>query len=153
MFVRLYVDLAAKPLWFTQVSPLGKVPLLMVDDAGGGEHVIFESAVICEYIEETQAGPRLHPEDPVKRAQHRGWMEFGSSILADIWGLETATDASTFATKRAAVAGKFSRIEEALAAGPFFGGGAFSLVDAVYAPIFRYSKSSIRSRTWACSMV
>jgi glutathione S-transferase len=47
--------------------------------------VLFESAVICEFVEETQPGPKLHPEDALDRAKHRAWMEFGSAILADIW--------------------------------------------------------------------
>jgi glutathione S-transferase len=37
----------------------------------GGEAVLFESAVICEYIEATQPGPALHPSDPIERAEHR----------------------------------------------------------------------------------
>jgi glutathione S-transferase len=33
---------------------------------------------------------------------------------------------------------KFQRVEAALGDGPFFAGGRFSMVDAVFAPIFRY---------------
>lgn len=29
-----YIDLQNKPDWFDQISPLGKVPLLMVDEKG-----------------------------------------------------------------------------------------------------------------------
>ena len=43
-----------------------------------------------------------------------------------------------FEAKRVAVAAKFARVEEALGSGPFFAGEKFSLVDAVFAPIFRY---------------
>jgi glutathione S-transferase len=99
---------------------------------------LFESNVICEYIEETQAGRGLHPADPLARAENRAWMEFGSAILGDLWGLETATDAATFESKREALAAKFARVEAALGAGPFFAGDRFSLVDAVFAPVFRY---------------
>ncbi|WP_267552384.1 glutathione S-transferase family protein [Rhizobium rhizogenes] len=133
-----YVDLAAKPDWFLAISPLGKVPLLIVRQGGGSETVLFESAVICEYLEETQPGVRLHPADPLARARHRGWMEFGSSILSDLWGFETAKEEGTYETKRKALIEKFSRVEAELNDGPFFAGGAFSLVDAVFAPIFRY---------------
>ena len=65
-------------------------------------------------------------------------MEFGSAILTDLWGLETTTEAAVFESKREAVAAKFARVEAALGAGPFFAGPSFSLVDAVFAPIFRY---------------
>lgn len=137
-FRPVMVDLAAKPDWFTAISPLGKVPLLRVPRQAGEDAILFESSVICEYIEETQSGRALHPRDPLQRARHRGWMEFGSAVLGDIWGLETAIDADLFETKRQALRGKFARVEAALADGPFFAGSAFSLVDAVFAPIFRY---------------
>ena len=137
-FERIDIDLANKPDWFLKLSPLGKVPVLVVSGDDGREVALFESNVICEYIEETQAGHRLHPQDALVRAEHRAWMEFGSAILGDLWGLETTTDAALFESKRQAVAAKFARVEAALGAGPFFGGQNFSLVDAVFAPIFRY---------------
>ena len=137
-FDRVTIDLAVKPDWFTAISPLGKVPLLRVARPGRAEAVLFESNVICEFIEETQAGPKLHPADPIRRAEHRGWMEFGSAILGDIWALETTRDAAIFEQKRAALAARFARVEAALGDGPWFAGEAFSLVDAVFAPVFRY---------------
>ncbi|MBB3392766.1 glutathione S-transferase [Rhizobium sp. BK275] len=137
-FERRTIDLSAKPDWFLAISPLGKVPLLVVNQADGTQAVLFESAVICEYLEETQPGSPLHPADPLKRAQHRGWMEFGSSILSDLWGFETARDAAAYEAKRSALIDKFRRVEAELGAGPFFAGETFSLVDAVFAPIFRY---------------
>src|SRR3979490_163476 len=110
---RAVIDLANKPDWFLKLSPLGKVPVLLVRD-DGGEVALFESNVICEYIEDTQGGAKLHLENPLHRAQHRGWMEFGSTILGELWGLETTGDAVVFETKRVAVAAKFARVEEAL---------------------------------------
>jgi glutathione S-transferase len=136
-FERVDIDLANKPDWFLKISPLGKVPVLVVrsDD---GEVALFESNVICEYIEETQGGEKLHPQQALQRAQHRAWMEFGSTILSELWGLETTGDPAIFEAKRVAVAAKFARVEEALGSGPFFAGERFSMVDAVFAPIFRY---------------
>lgn len=136
-FERIDIDLASKPDWFLKLSPLGKVPVLVVTTEKG-EVALFESNVICEYIEETQGGAKLHPADALKRAEHRAWMEFGSAILGDLWGLETTTDPATFESKRKALAAKFARVEAALGGGPYFAGDAFSLVDAVFAPIFRY---------------
>ncbi|MGX4772098.1 glutathione S-transferase family protein [Bradyrhizobium guangdongense] len=136
-FERIDIDLANKPDWFLKLSPLGKVPVLVVT-TDKGEVALFESNVICEYIEETQSGTKLHPSDPLKRAEHRAWMEFGSAILGDLWGLETTTDAAIFESKRQALTAKFTRLEAALSTGPFFAGNAFSLVDSVFAPVFRY---------------
>ncbi|MGF1622789.1 MAG: glutathione S-transferase family protein [Rhodomicrobiaceae bacterium] len=131
-FERVHVDLSSKPDWFLALSPLGKTPVLKV-----GETPIFESAVILEYLEETQPNP-LHPADPLARAEHRGWMEFGSAILNDIAGLYNAPDASRFTDKTQALSGKFARLEARLGDGPYFDGSAFSLVDAVFGPVFRY---------------
>lgn len=137
-FERSYIDLSAKPDWFLKLSPLGKVPLLIVRGADGSQATIFESNVICEYLEDIGPGTKLHPEEAVDRARHRAWMEFGSAILADLWGLETAADRQRFEEKRRALGQKFASVEHELGDGPFFGGGRFSLVDAVFAPIFRY---------------
>ena len=63
-FERVDIDLANKPDWFLKLSPLGKVPVLIVR-SDAGEVALFESNVICEYIEETQAGAKLHPQDAV----------------------------------------------------------------------------------------
>lgn len=131
-FERINVDLADKPAWFLKVSPLGKVPLLKVDDA-----VIFESAVILEYLEETQPGP-LHPADALQRAEHRSWMEFGSTILMDLWTFYTAMDEATFQSKAKQLTEKFARLEQRLGDGPYFDGARFSLVDAVFGPVLRY---------------
>ncbi len=81
-FERIAIDLANKPDWFEAISPLGKVPLLRVAD-GARETVLFESNVILEYLEETQPHP-LHPADPLARARHRAWNEFGSALLGGI---------------------------------------------------------------------
>ena len=131
-FRRVGVDLADKPDWFRAISPLGKVPLLRL-----GDDVLFESAVIVEYLEETNPHP-LHPGDPLERAKHRAWMEFGSSILADIWVLETTPDRVAFVAKLDILKDKFRRIEATLTTGPYFAGAQFSLVDVVFAPVFRY---------------
>ena len=131
-FERVYVDLSARPAWFVAQSPLGKTPLLKVDD-----DVLFESAVICEYLEDT-IPPALHPADPIERARHRGWMEFGSAVLGDIWGLETAQDHAGVARKADDVRRRFEWLEASLGDGPFFAGERFCLVDAVFGPVFRY---------------
>ncbi len=137
-FERVTISLDAKPDWFLALSPLGKVPLLRVPKSDGTEAVLFESNVICEWIEETQHGVRLHSDDALTRAEHRAWMEFGSAILSDLWGVETTRDPEVFEVKRSAVAAKFARVEAALGGGPFFAGERFSLVDAVFGPVFRY---------------
>jgi glutathione S-transferase len=130
-FERIDIDLASKPDWFLNVSPLGKTPVLLV-----GDHAIFESAVILEYLEETQASP-LHPANALHRAEHRAFIEFGSAVLNDIAGLYSALDEPAFKAKAAQLEAKFARLEARIA-GPWFDGEKFSLVDAVFGPVFRY---------------
>lgn len=135
-FERIDIDLADKPAWFLQVSPLGKTPVLLVDG-----QPVFESAVICEYLEET-AAPRLHPGDALARARHRGWMEFGSAVLSAIAAFYNAADEAALATRAEDLQRLFAQIEVQLGtrgeAGPYFSGADFTLVDAVFGPVFRY---------------
>ncbi|SLN12909.1 glutathione S-transferase family protein [Oceanibacterium hippocampi] len=131
-FERTYIDLANKPAWFRDVSPLGKTPVLLVDGTP-----IFESAVILEYLEETQPN-RLHPADPLDRARHRAWIEFGSTVLNDIAGFYSARDEGAFRARTDGLTEKFARLEDELDDDPWFAGTTFSLVDAVFGPVFRY---------------
>ena len=126
------VDLARKPDWFMQVSPLGKTPVLLAE----GE-AIFESAVICEYLEDTTL-PRLHPANALQRARHRAWMEFGSAVLNGIAAFYNAADDHALAARAEELRSRFERLEAALGDGPYFGAEKFTLVDAVFAPVFRY---------------
>src|ERR1700732_427265 len=131
-FERIDIDLANKPDWFLAISPLGRTPLLQVGDVP-----IFESAVILEYLEETQPKP-LHPTDPLRRAEHRGWIEFGSAGLGDIAGLYSAPSDVAFEAKATQLEQRFARLETRVVASPWFDGENFSLVDAVFGPVFRY---------------
>ncbi len=137
-FERLDVDLAAKPDWFLAISPTGKVPLLKVSQEDGPDAILFESMVIGEYLEESQSGARLYPANVLSRAKHRGWIEFGTATLADAWQFLNAKDQPTAEAKQAAFRGRLQQLETVLADGPYFGGADFGMVDAVFAPMFRY---------------
>jgi glutathione S-transferase len=131
-FHRRDVDLKNKPDWFLALSPLGKTPVLQV-----GDDAIFESAVICEYLDETHQ-PSLHPESALVRARHRSWMAFGSVVLNAIGAFYNAPDAAALAARARDLRARFGQIEQVLGAGPYFAGTHFSIVDAVFAPVFRY---------------
>lgn len=68
-FDRRNADLKNKPAWFLALSPRGKVPVLVADGVA-----LFESAAICEFLDETHL-PRLIPSDPFERARQRGWVK------------------------------------------------------------------------------
>lgn len=135
-----YIDLAAKPDWFVALSPFGKVPLLLVD----AETALFESAVINEYLDETTPGRRLHPEDPLRRAHNRMWIEFGSSLLADQYRMMLAPDEADVRRQLSALHDKLGRLEQELAARPepgdFWNGPRLSLVDTAIAPLLQRAR-------------
>src|SRR3977135_1216193 len=122
-FERIDIDLANKPDWFLAISPLGKTPVLQV-----GDTPFLGSAVILEYLEETERKP-LHPADPLARAEHRAWIEFGSAVLNDIAGFYAAKDEATFEAKRSQLEQRFARLETRVAAAPWLDGDSGSQRD------------------------
>ena len=135
-FERVDIDLAAKPDWFLRISPTGKVPVLEVTDSDGSTHILFESAVIAEYLDEL-AGEPLLPREPLSRARQRAWIEFASATLADIGKLCSAADERAFDVAARAVDARLLNLEQQVE-GPWFAGERFGLVDAAFAPAFRY---------------
>lgn len=129
-----YVDLYNKPDWFQKISPFGNVPVLKV-----GDQVLFESAVITEYLDEITE-PRLHPKDPLQRAHHRAWIEFISAGLVDTYKLMVAENEKEAHKVVSSVHEKFSRLEKQLEKGAYFSGEKFSLVDAAMAPMLQRLK-------------
>lgn len=131
-----FIDLNSPPEWFFDVSPMEKVPVLLVD----GEP-LFESLAICEYLDEVTPGS-LYPDDPFKKAQNRAWIEFGNAILDSSFDLYSTEDEKRFKQLTAVLDEKFDTLEEDCLTGTsFFNGDSFSIIDAVYGPIFRYHKT------------
>ncbi len=131
-----YVDLGNKPAWFLDISPHGKVPVLLVD-----EQPLFESNAIAEYLDEV-AAPRLHPADAVKRARNRAWTDFIDTFadrLGAVYYAGTGDDlAAALGPARDAVAKLEVVIADARGNdGPYFNGETLSLVDAAYAPFLQ----------------
>lgn len=135
-FERIDIDLSNKPAWFLALNPLGKTPVLLVPRNGRFE-TVFESAVICDFLDDT-IEPRLHPADALERARHRAWIEVASATLNQIWQYYTAPDAAALKQRAQELVERLAQIERALGTGPWFAGEHFSLVDAAFAPVFRY---------------
>lgn len=136
-YERINIDLGNKPDWFLEISPHGRVPVLIVDRPGAPREILFESAAILEYLDETLPHP-LHPADPAARARHRAWIEHGSAILNQIGRFYSAHGENELRREAAKLREMFAKVEAVLADGPYFAGTAFGLVDTVYGPIFRY---------------
>jgi glutathione S-transferase len=132
-FERRNIDLANKPDWFLKLSPLGKVPALVVND----DVVLFESSVIVQYIDEITGGGLLS-SDSLEKYGQLAWMEFASQLITGIGRLYNADSQSTLDSARSNLENKFQRLEQSLGDGPWFANRHFTLVDAAFAPAFRY---------------
>lgn len=131
-----YINLRDKPDWFLKISPHGKVPVLVVD-----EQPLFESNAIAEFLDET-VPPRLHPEDPIKRARNRAWTDFTPDFSRGLSGIYYAKSTEESEKGIPVARQRVTRLEEAIAEergnnGPYFNGDALCLVDAAYAPFLQ----------------
>ena len=125
-----YIDVYDPPEWFLALSPTGKVPILQVEDT-----VLFESAVISEYLDEVYA-PALHPADPIKKAQNRAWMEFTSPMYMDTFNIMMAKDKESSDAAIKALIKNLEGLDKAMVNTPWFNGDALSLMDISAAPLF-----------------
>lgn len=129
-----YINLRDKPDWFLEISPHGKVPVLLVDN-----EPLFESNAIAEYLDEVVT-PRLHPEDPFERARHRAWTDFVPTFSSGLSVYYSKT-ADGVTERLSDARQRLDKLTDALASdarsGPFFGGGEMCLVDAAYAPFLQ----------------
>ncbi len=127
-----FIDLADPPDWFLEISPLAKVPVLRVD----GE-ILFESAVINEYLDDITGG-ELQPKDPLARAKNRAWIEFASNMLGNTYMMKTAAEKDKYEKYRDLLVSQLRRVENRLGDGPWFNGEDFSLADTAFAPLFAH---------------
>ena len=125
-----YIDLADKPDWFHKISPLGKVPVLRY-----GDDVIFESAIINEFLDEITGDP-LMPAEPLTKAKQRGWIEYASQVLIDQYLVSTADNVDDFEKHAANLKQKLTRLEGVVSDQGFFSNDTFNLVDSSIAPLF-----------------
>lgn len=61
---------------FRKINPRSLVPVIVHDG-----HIIVESMVICEYLDEVFPDPALKPADPIGRATMRVWAKLPDDIL------------------------------------------------------------------------
>ena len=130
-----YIDLQKKPDWFLEISPHGKVPVLLVDD-----EPLFESNAIAEYLEDVIL-PAKHPSDPFKRARNRAWTDYVPDFSKGI-NIYYTKSQDELEAKLAGAPRFLQKLEDAIANerendGPYFNGEDLCLVDAAYAPFLQ----------------
>jgi glutathione S-transferase len=137
---------------FVELNPRGLVPTLEVGVGGDGggrrKKVLYESTVICEYLDEAYAdegryGARLMPEGVFERARCRLWIHHVvTRVVPGFYRLLQHTEGKGYSIgeARGELLGGLRAFAKEMVdsgsggGGPWFLGGEFSLVDVMLAP-------------------
>ncbi|XP_075698505.1 glutathione S-transferase omega-1-like [Rhinoderma darwinii] len=129
------INLKSKPDWFLEKSPLGLVPSLETADG----KIIYESPIICDYLDEAFPGTKLTPADPYQKAQQKILLEQFSGVTSALYKIMFAKKDNQDTTElKAQFFEKFQKFEEALSKRntPYFGGESVSMIDYMIWPWF-----------------
>ncbi|KAF4125491.1 protein FAM50 [Geosmithia morbida] len=128
---------------FLALNPRGLVPTLGVPAPDGSQRALYESNIVCEYLDEeysdeSQYGPPLLPrDDAYARARARLWIDHvGSRIIPAFYRLlqHTPDKDYTLDQARATLHEHILTFVRQMDEGTWFLGDSFSLVDVVLAP-------------------
>jgi glutathione S-transferase len=125
------IDKKSAPSWFEDVSPLGKVPVLIIDGTS-----IFDSSVICEYASDV-ADSSLMPNDKLTKAANRSWIEFAGECMFDLYHYMVQPTIEQRDQRAETFLKKLDYLENALSETRFFNGDRMMLVDTAFAPMFQ----------------
>jgi glutathione S-transferase len=130
-----------------QDNPLSKIPTLVLDDGT----VIYDSPVICEYLDSLDGAPKLHPKEPKARLVALRRQALGDGFLDLLVLLRdermrahpSEAHKSSAALRKAAVLSSLEQEADALAATPF-GIGHIAIGCALSYLDFRYADEDWR---------
>ena len=117
-----------KPKDLLELNPYAKVPVLV-----DGDGVIYESAIINEYLEEKYPQMRLLPDDHLQRARVRVWVDFFNTRIHP-----TASDIQHNRNKEQAVeriATHLTALDREMSDKDFIVGD-YSLADVTFIPFY-----------------
>jgi len=113
-------------------NPLGKVPVLVLDDGTA----LYDSRVICEFLDSASPLGRLIPADGRERIEVRRWEALADGVLdaGVLWRLESARplgerSPSWIERQKAKVERGLDAMESQLGSRAFCTGPAFTLAD------------------------
>ena len=78
--VTTLVSMTAPNRDLMRLNPLAKIPTLVTDEG----MVLFDSSVICEYLDSLHGGDRLFPADPARRWPALRWQALGNNLLDNL---------------------------------------------------------------------
>jgi glutathione S-transferase len=130
-----------------QDNPLSKIPTLVLDDGT----VVYDSPVICEYLDALGGAPKLHPAEPKARLVALRRQALGDGFLDLLVLLRdermrahpSDVHKASAAARKAAVLDSLEREAAALAAAPF-GIGHIAIGCALSYLDFRYTDEDWR---------
>ena len=123
-----------------KLHPFGRIPVLEHDD-----HHIYESAAICQYVDEAFDGPLLQPVNILERARMRQWISVANSYLDPVilrgyvFPYAFAEGDPDRTQIEAALPGceHYTRVlDEALEGRDYLAGDRISIADMIIAPMF-----------------
>ncbi|MFU8816348.1 MAG: glutathione S-transferase family protein [Pseudomonadales bacterium] len=142
------VNIMAKPDWFIEISPAGRIPVLRDRRIGseGAAGTIPDSSAICGYLERLVATPRLYPDDAYEHGRALWFEEYADSEMASDIGLgifrpllfprfqgkdsDVATARTTFQRR---MPKHFDYLERCLDGGRYLVGDSLSIADIAVA--------------------
>jgi glutathione S-transferase len=63
-----------------RINPIAKIPTLVTDDG----MVLFDSSVICEYLDTLHGKEKLFPQEPARRWPALRWQALGNNMLDNL---------------------------------------------------------------------
>ncbi|XP_073402607.1 glutathione S-transferase omega-1-like isoform X1 [Dendrobates tinctorius] len=129
------INLKDKPDWFFEKSPLGLVPSIETSDG----KIIYESPIVCDYLDETFPENKLTPADPYEKAQQKILLEHFSAVTAALYKIMFAKKDNQDATElKNQFFEKLKKFEEVLTKrnSHYFGGESVSMIDYMIWPWF-----------------
>ncbi len=124
---------------FVAVNPRGEIPALV-----DGDVAIFDSTIICEYVEERFPEPRLYPVSPAERARVRMLEDLADTTFEAVpwallevrfFGRASGALAEALTAQAMADLGRMlDRLERELDGREYFTGDVFGIADCALLP-------------------
>ena len=128
------VDAAKPPSELAELNPYVSAPTLIDRDL-----TLYETTVICEYIDERFPHPQLMPGDPVARARVRLFLfNFEKELFVHVSTLESRASRSNekaMEKARAAIRDRLTQLVPIFTKNRFMLGDDFSMLDVSIAPL------------------
>ncbi|KRF99072.1 uncharacterized protein Dwil_GK20540, isoform B [Drosophila willistoni] len=133
---KIYIDLSEKPEWYTDFSPLGKVPAIQLPGLKG-QPALVESLVIAEYLDDQYPGEGpLFPKDPLQKAQDRILIERLAPAVSAVYPVLFTKNPSPDALTNFENALEVFEVEITKRGTPYFAGQKIGIVDYMIWPWF-----------------